>query len=225
MRLPRPSARSTGGQPGCATAIAKVLPSNGGDDINFLIRSDPEVRIASPLSSGSCGVKRSELGELTCSLAGALAEVGDAWSLLIVKELMLRNRRFDGIAAQTGVSDSSLAARLKRLERCGILERSVYRHRPIRYEYRLTTKGEGLWPALVALTGWGDRWQGRATTPLAYGCVACGVADARPHLACEACGTLLDARSVNLLQSDDMRLERGGRAMETSHGRPSAPGR
>ena len=157
-------------------------------------------------------MKRSELGGLTCSLAGALAEVGDAWSLLIVKELMLRNRRFDGVAAQTGMSESSLASRLKRLEDLGIIERRPYQQRPARYEYRLTAKGEDLWPALVALTGWGDRWQGRETPPLTYGCAACGAVDARPHLACEACGEALNPRAVVAVQSEDMRSERARRA-------------
>ena len=153
-------------------------------------------------------MKRSELGDLTCSLAGALAEVGDPWSLLIVKELMLRNRRFDGIAAQMGVSESSLAVRLKRMETLGIIERRVYQERPVRYEYRLTEKGQGLWPVLVTLTGWGDRWQGRETPPLAYGCVACGVADAHPHLSCEACGELLNPRVVMATQSEQMQADR-----------------
>lgn len=157
-------------------------------------------------------MKRSDLGGLTCSLAGALAEVGDAWSLLIVKELMLRNRRFDGIAAQMGVSDSSLAARLKRLETHGVITRRAYQQRPVRYDYRLTQKGEELWPVLVALTGWGDRWQGRETPPLTYGCVACGAADARPHLACGGCGASLVPRTVTAIQSDDMRTERALRA-------------
>lgn len=153
-------------------------------------------------------MKRRELGALTCSLAGALAEVGDAWSLLVVKELMLRNRRFDGLAAQMGVSDSSLAARLKRLEALGIIERQAYQERPVRYEYRLTRKGEDLWPTLVALTGWGDRWQGRETPPLTYGCVACGAADARPHLTCESCGERLTPRAVTAFQSEEMQAER-----------------
>lgn len=161
-------------------------------------------------------MKRSELGGLTCSLAGALAEVGDAWTLLIVKELMLRNRRFDGIAAQMGVSDSSLASRLKRLERLGIVERRAYQNRPVRHEYRLTAKGQDLWPALVALTGWGDRWQGRETPPLTYGCIACGVSDARPHLACEACGELLGPGAVAPTQSEAMRTERAQLAMGRS---------
>lgn len=158
-------------------------------------------------------MKRSELGGLTCSLAGALAEVGDAWSLLIVKELMLRNRRFDGIAAQTGMSESSLASRLRLMERLGIVERRAYQQRPVRHEYRLTPKGEGLWPVLVALTAWGDSWQGRQTPPLTYGCVACGGADARPHLACTSCDAPLSPRAVTPAQSRDMQAERARRAV------------
>ena len=157
-------------------------------------------------------MKRSELGGLTCSLAGALAEVGDAWSLLIVKELMLRNRRFDGIAAQMGVSDSSLASRLKRLEGLGIIERRPYQDRPVRHEYRLTEKGRELWPVLVTLTCWGDRWQGRETPPLSYGCMACGVTDAHPHLACETCGELLSPQGVTATQSEQMQAERAERS-------------
>jgi DNA-binding HxlR family transcriptional regulator len=156
-------------------------------------------------------MKRSELGGLVCNLASALAEVGDAWSLLIVKEIMLRNRRFDGIAAQTGISESALASRLKRLEDNGAIERRPYQERPTRYEYRLTEKGADLWPTLVALTGWGDRWSGRETAPLVYQCAVCGH-DAHPRLACEACGAALDPRTVAALQSGAMQEDRARRA-------------
>lgn len=153
-------------------------------------------------------MKRRELGDLTCSLAGSLALVGDPWSLLIVKELMLRNRRFDGIAAQTGISESSLAIRLKRLEKAGIIERRAYQERPARYEYRPTAQGLDLWPTLVALTGWGDRWLGRETPPLTYGCVRCGAQDAHPLLTCGCCGADLDPRSVTAVQSEEMQADR-----------------
>ena len=155
-------------------------------------------------------MKRSDLGELTCSLAGALAQVGDAWSLLIIKELMLRNRRFDGIAAQTGMSEGSLADRLKRLEDAGIVERQAYQDRPVRYEYRVTEKGADLWPTLVALTSWGDAWLGRKTPPMTYSCNACDH-DAHPHLACSSCGEALDAHSVSAIQSRAMRKDRESR--------------
>lgn len=156
-------------------------------------------------------MKRSELGALECNLASALSQIGDPWSLLIIKEIMLRNRRFDGIAAQTSISESSLAARLKSLERNGVIERRAYQSRPTRYEYRLTSKGADLWPTLVALTGWGDRWSGRETAPLVYQCNACGQ-DAHPHFTCEGCGTALDPKSVTPIQSDAMQADRDARS-------------
>lgn len=157
-------------------------------------------------------MKRSELAAgLTCSLAAALSQIGDAWSLLIVKELMLRNRRFDGILAQTGIAESSLAARLKALERTGVVEKRAYQARPTRYEYRLTKKGEGLWPVLVTLTRWGDGWSGHEPPPLRYNCTCCGN-DAEPQLACSTCSAPLEPRSVAAVQSDAMKAERAARS-------------
>lgn len=156
-------------------------------------------------------MKRSELGDLTCSLAAALAEVGDAWCLLIIKEVMLRNGRFDGIAAQTGMSASSLAGRLKGLERAGILIRRAYQTRPTRHEYVLTKKGQGLWPVLQALTTWGDNWSGRSEPPLTYGCKCCGERDAQPKLVCTGCGSDMNARTATAVQSSAMQLARSAR--------------
>lgn len=155
-------------------------------------------------------MKKSELGDITCSLAGALAKVGDAWSLLIIKEILLRNRKFDGIAAQTGISESSLATRLKSLEAAGIVEKVAYQDRPVRHEYRVTECGADLWPTLVALTTWGDRWLGRRTPPLHYECSSCA-GDARPHLACTHCGSEVDAGSVRPVQSRTMLRDRAAR--------------
>lgn len=157
-------------------------------------------------------MKRSELASgITCSLAAALSQIGDAWSLLIVKELMLCNRRFDGILAQTGIAESSLAARLKSLERAGVVEKRAYQQRPARYEYRLTKKGEALWPVLTTLTRWGDGWSAHKPPPLRYNCTCCGE-DAAPRLACTRCNAPLDARSVVAVQSRAMTTERKARA-------------
>ena len=127
---------------------------------------------------------------------------------------MLLNGRFDGIAAQTGISESSLAVRLKRLEQLGVICRRVYQARPTRYEYRLTPKGEDLWPTLVTLTRWGDRWHGRETPPLTFSCAGCGAENARPHLACEPCAEALGPRSVIAVQSEAMQADRAQRAYE-----------
>ena len=92
-----------------------------------------------------------------CSIAGALAIVGERWSLLIIRDIFLGLRRFDEIQANLGIARNVLQARLTRLVDEGVLERRLYHERPPRNEYRLTEKGLDLWPTVIALMSWGDR--------------------------------------------------------------------
>ncbi len=92
-----------------------------------------------------------------CSIAGALEVVGERWSLLIVRNVLLGLRRFDEIQENLGIARNVLQARLSRLLDLGVLEKRLYQEHPPRYEYRLTEKGLDLWPAVVALMQWGDR--------------------------------------------------------------------
>ena len=93
----------------------------------------------------------------TCSIAKTLEVVGERWTLLIVRDVMLGNRRFDELQRSLGVARNVLSARLQRLVEEDILERRLYQESPERHEYFLTEKGLDLWPALIALLGWGDR--------------------------------------------------------------------
>jgi DNA-binding HxlR family transcriptional regulator len=93
-----------------------------------------------------------------CSIASALYLVGERWSLLAVREIMLGNRRFDEIARNTGAPRDRIAARLKALQAAGVVERRQYQDRPARYEYFLTPAGKALGPVVDALRFWGDRW-------------------------------------------------------------------
>ena len=92
-----------------------------------------------------------------CSIAKALEVVGERWSLLIVRDVMNRRRRFDELQKGLGIARNVLSARLQRLVDEDILERRAYQSNPERYEYFLTEKGLDLWPSLIALLGWGDR--------------------------------------------------------------------
>ena len=150
---------------------------------------------------------------MTCSLASALAVVGDAWTLLIVKELMLGNRRFEGVQSQTGMSSNSLASRLKGLESEGLVLRRPYNRTPLRYEYRLTDKGAALWPVLASLTQWGDRFMREGEPPLTFGHTTCG-GEAAPHLCCSGCGGAIDAYSSTARMSDAMTAARKALAAE-----------
>jgi DNA-binding HxlR family transcriptional regulator len=93
-----------------------------------------------------------------CPIARALDIVGERWTLLIVREFVLRGpRRFQDIqAALPGVSPSTLSARLKTLEEAGVLERRFYDRHPPRAEYVLTERGEALRPVTRALRDWGE---------------------------------------------------------------------
>jgi DNA-binding HxlR family transcriptional regulator len=102
-----------------------------------------------------------------CSIARALAVVGERWTLLVLREVSLGNRRFDGIRSELGVATNVLSARLATLTDEGIVERRRYSEHPERFEYRLTRKGADLQPILLAFLRWGDNYTaGKAGPPL-----------------------------------------------------------
>jgi len=96
--------------------------------------------------------------DLDCSIARTLELIGERWSLLVIRDVFLGNRRFDEIQSSLGVARNVLASRLGRLVDEGILEKRAYSERPPRFEYFLTEKGLDLWPVLVALMGFGDKY-------------------------------------------------------------------
>jgi len=102
----------------------------------------------------------SEVGNTTCPVARALAVVGDRWTVLLLRELFLGVKRFEEFQLQTGMSSHLLSTRLKRLEADEIVGRHRYNERPPRYEYKLTNKGLDLYPLLLSLKSWGEKWGG-----------------------------------------------------------------
>jgi DNA-binding HxlR family transcriptional regulator len=134
-----------------------------------------------------------------CSIAGALEIVGERWSLLIVRDIMLGLRRFDQLQEELGIARNVLGSRLERLEREGIVERRRYQERPPRYEYFLTDKGLDLWPTMVALMQWGDVYarpqEGVAVVLEHRGCG--GAVD--EHRICVRCGARLAVQDVRPL--------------------------
>ena len=120
--------------------------------------------------------QRKSYGQI-CPMATALDVVGDRWTPLILRELLGGPARFheleDGLP---GIAKNLLADRLANLVDHGILHKVPYQERPLRYEYRLTTKGADLSPALVALMGWGDRWAAEGDPPTVLIHDSCGTA-------------------------------------------------
>jgi len=94
-----------------------------------------------------------------CPIARTLAVIGDRWTILILRDLVVEGpRKFqDFERSLRGISPNTLSTRLKRLEEAGIVERRFYEQHPPRAEYLLTDKGNDLRPVLRALLEWGRR--------------------------------------------------------------------
>ncbi len=103
-------------------------------------------------------MRHSSFEAMECSMARTLEVVGEWWTLLVLREVFQGVRRFDGIQGELGIARNILTVRLRTLVAHGILERRRYQERPARDEYRLTPKGLDLYPVLVALMQWGDRY-------------------------------------------------------------------
>jgi DNA-binding HxlR family transcriptional regulator len=137
-----------------------------------------------------------EIGDLTCSVARSLSVVGDRWTLLVLRDAFLGVRRFEDFQRDLGTTRHRLADRLRKLVRHGLLERVRYQSRPARFEYRLTEKGRDLYPVIVSLTRWGDRWMaGKAGVPVELVHKGCGHT-IMPALACPECGEPVGARDM-----------------------------
>src|ERR1700742_1786572 len=121
-----------------------------------------------------------------CSIANALAVVGERWSLLALREVMFGVRRFDQIARNPAPSRDILTARLRSLEAAGVLERRQYEQHPPRYEYVLTEAGRALNTVLLTLMQWGDRYVTEGEPPTVW-LHSCG-ADLQVKTVCAACG-------------------------------------
>lgn len=93
-----------------------------------------------------------------CSVARALNEVGDWWSLRVVLQAMYGTRRFVDFQQELGIARNILVDRLKRLVENGVLRKEDVGEHGCRYEYRLTDKGRDLFTVIVALRQWGDKW-------------------------------------------------------------------
>src|SRR3954465_369838 len=123
-----------------------------------------------------------------CSIAGALELVGERWTLLILRDTFLGTRRFDDFQRNLGIARNILQSRLARLVDEGILRRERYQERPERFEYRLTRKGVDLWPVVVSLLEWGDRYAAPdAGPPMVLRHKDCG-GEINGRRICEECG-------------------------------------
>ena len=133
-----------------------------------------------------------------CSVAGTLAVIGEKWSLLVLREAFFGVRRFADFQRLLGAPKAVLTDRLATLVEAGVLARVPYQAEGERqrHEYRLTDKGRDLYPTLVALMQWGDRYLTEdAEPPLTLEHRDCGAA-VHLELTCEAGHSLAGPRDV-----------------------------
>ena len=130
-----------------------------------------------------------------CSIAKALELIGERWTMLVIREVFTGHRRFDEMAQRLDIARNVLTSRLTRLVDEGVLEKVRYQERPERFEYRLTEKGIDLWPVIVALLQFGDRYYAPDGPPVLLQHKRCG-GEVDEHRTCTACGARLSARDV-----------------------------
>jgi DNA-binding HxlR family transcriptional regulator len=84
--------------------------------------------------------------------------IGDYWSGALLSAAFFRLRRFDEFSEALDIASNILTERLNRFVADRIFEKRPYQDGPIRFEYRLTAAGRGLYPVILAIYGWSERW-------------------------------------------------------------------
>ena len=101
------------------------------------------------------------LFDAPCPIARSLACVGDAWSMLILRDASAGLTRFDQFRKSLSIAPTILTRRLATLTEEGLLEKRRYSERPPRDEYVLTAAGRDFLPVLIMLGAWGRKYRGK----------------------------------------------------------------
>jgi DNA-binding HxlR family transcriptional regulator len=96
--------------------------------------------------------------ERNCSVGRTVAILSDGWAFLVLRECYFAATRFETFQAALGIPRATLAQRLRDLTVGRLLRRVQYSQRPKRFEYRLTQMGIELYPVMLALLAFGDKW-------------------------------------------------------------------
>jgi DNA-binding HxlR family transcriptional regulator len=102
-----------------------------------------------------------------CTIGRAMAILGEKWTVVVLREVFLGIRRFDDLRVRTRIPRQVLTNRLAMLVHEGVLRREPYQEpgERVRTEYRLTQRGLDLYPVLIAVREWGDRYLGDPNGP------------------------------------------------------------
>jgi DNA-binding HxlR family transcriptional regulator len=130
------------------------------------------------------------------ALAKAFEVLPDAWSFAVMQQCFLGTTRFEGFLNALNIPRATLTARLKSLCKTGLLGKVIYSSRPTRYEYLLTDKGNGLFPAFVALSRFGSIWLHSAGVPEQITHKSCQYVT-EPNVICSCCSKPVGALEVS----------------------------
>jgi DNA-binding HxlR family transcriptional regulator len=120
-------------------------------------------------------------------VARSLEIVGERWTILIIRNALLGECRFDTFLNNLGLARNILTERLNTLVESGIFERVPYQQRPLRHEYRLTPKGQDFGSVVLSLMQWGDtHLAGKAGPPRITEHENCG-GSTEVHIVCTKC--------------------------------------
>lgn len=129
----------------------------------------------------------SEIDTIPCPIAQAMTVIGDAWTMLIVRDALWGATRFEDFQSRTKASRAVVSDRLARLVEHGVMERSQYEEHPPRYEYRLTERGRALQPILMVMADWSETHLPKHTRSTGRRHTACGHRF-KPVVNCSECG-------------------------------------
>ena len=134
--------------------------------------------------------------ERNCSVGRTVAILSDSWAFLVLRECYFAATRFETFQAALGIPRATLAQRLRDLTTGKLLRRVQYSQRPKRFEYRLTPMGIELYPVMLALLAFGDKWLKKTGKPPIYLVHnRCGGV-CRPMVACSHCKEEVDNKTV-----------------------------
>ena len=106
----------------------------------------------------------------SCPIATTLDIVGDRWTLIILRDLLIGKKRYsEFLEAAEGIATNVLSDRLTLMEQAGLVTKVPYQLRPKRFEYELTEKGEALLPVLQEMCRWANhQLPGTRTLPESF---------------------------------------------------------
>lgn len=162
---------------------------------------------------------------LSSQVAQGLSVIGDRWAFMVIRDVFLGVRQFEGFRRRNDIARGTLASRLKSLVENGILYKHPYQESPRRYEYRLTDKGLDMYPILLMSWAWETKWGQARYVPGELIHDRCGKS-MRPLLRCQHCRTDVRPQDVGFQAGKNLkpamkvppRHQRRSRSKEQSRG-------